>query len=111
MPDSAQRSARIVLITLPDLDAGRRMARALVEERLAACANLLPVSASIYRWQGEVQEDPEVLAIVKTRVERLAALETRVGELHPYDVPEIVTLAPERVEEPYLPRLLEATSG
>ena len=84
--------ARIVLITAPDAEVGARLGRALVEERLAACVNLLPGVRSIYRWQDAVQEDTEVLLVVKTREERCPALAARVEALHPYELPEVVVL-------------------
>src|SRR5262249_24878019 len=68
----------VVLVTAPDLDAGARIGRRLVEEGLAACANLVPGVRSIYRWQGEIQDDAEVLLIVKTRASLLDALAARV---------------------------------
>jgi len=95
-------SARVVLITAPDLDTARKLARELVEARAAACANLVPGVTSIYRWQGAVQEDAEVLLVVKTSAERLAELERIVARVHPYEVPEIVALQPAAVEGHYL---------
>ena len=82
----------LLLITAPDEETGRRIARALVEERLAACVNLLPGIRSIYRWRGAVEEAAEVLLIAKTRADRTAALASRVRALHPYEVPEVVAL-------------------
>ncbi len=81
-------AARIVLITAPDEDCARAIARSLVEERLLACANIVPRITSIYRWEGAVEEASEALLIGKTTDARLAQLETRLSELHPYDVPE-----------------------
>ena len=89
MPET---DVRVVLITAPDAETGARLARALVEERLAACVNLVPGIRSFYRWEGAVQDDAEVLLVVKTRAERGAALATRVKELHPYDLPEVLEL-------------------
>jgi periplasmic divalent cation tolerance protein len=83
---------RIVLITAPDLAVAATLGRALVEERLAACANLVPQITSIYRWEGAVQEDSEVLIVVKTSAGRVAALTERVLALHPYEVPEVLVL-------------------
>jgi len=93
---------RIVLITCPDLASARSLGRALVDQRLAACVNVIPGVTSIYRYEGAVHEDSEVLLVCKTVEERVEALEEALRELHPYDVPECVTLAPSRVEQKYL---------
>ncbi|MER3455386.1 MAG: divalent-cation tolerance protein CutA [candidate division GAL15 bacterium] len=82
----------VCLITVPDLESARRIAQTLVEERLAACVNLVPGVRSVYRWQGAVEEAEEVLLVVKTTQERFPALRERVGSLHPYQVPEVVSL-------------------
>lgn len=92
----------VVLITAPDVEAAERIGAALVEERLAACVNVLSGVRSIYRWQGEVQRDDEVLLLVKTAESAFERLSARVLELHPYDVPEIVGLPPARVWTGYL---------
>jgi periplasmic divalent cation tolerance protein len=101
-------AARIVLITAPDPEVARALARSLVSSRLAACVNVIPGLTSVYRWEGAVQEDTEALLIVKTRVDRLPELTERVAHEHPYDVPELVALRPDRVEPRYLRWLLEA---
>ena len=101
-------AARVVLTTAPDGDTALRLARGLVERRLAACAQVLPGMTSVYRWEGAVQQEGEVLLVLKTTVERLPELERWLLEAHPYDTPECVTLAPERVEPRYL-AWLEAT--
>lgn len=80
------------LCTCPDADSARRIAQALVGERLAACVNLVPGIASVYRWQGDVREDQEVLLVIKTVRARLEALATRVRALHPYELPEVVAV-------------------
>jgi periplasmic divalent cation tolerance protein len=90
----------VVLVTHP-VQGAAEFARALVRARVAACVNRLPVD-SVYRWQGAVQEDGEELLIVKTSGARLAELERLLAELHPYEVPECIALAPERVAAPYL---------
>jgi periplasmic divalent cation tolerance protein len=84
---------RVVLVTAPEPDTAARLARTLVEERLAACVNLVPQVRSIYRWQDQVEDGSETLMVIKTRAERCEALASRVGELHPYDVPEVVELS------------------
>ncbi len=93
---------RLVLVTAPDAEAGARLGRALVDERLAACVNVVPGLRSIYRWEGEIQDDAEVLLLVKTRADRLENLTTRVRELHPYDVPEVLVLAVDGGSADYL---------
>ena len=82
----------LVFSTFPDPERARETARALVSERLAACANLLPGVTSLYMWQGEQTESEEVLVLFKTRRETYPALETRLKSLHPYEVPEIVAV-------------------
>ena len=82
----------VVLTTWPDAERARAAARALVEERLAACANLVPGVESIYRWQGAVETSAEVMVVFKTTIGRYPMLENRIRELHSYEVPEIVAL-------------------
>ena len=65
---------------------------AVVEERLAACVNILPVMTSVYRWQGRIQQEREHQLVMKTRSARLPALQARIRELHPYDVPEVLVV-------------------
>ena len=89
---SAGADVRVVLVTAPGLDVARDLARALVEAKLAACVNLVPGVRSVYRWEGEVHEDEEVLLVVKTRADRGAALANRIREIHPYDLPEVLEL-------------------
>lgn len=84
--------ALLCLSTCPDRDTARRIARALVHERLAACVNLLPGIESVYRWEGAVEAGEEVLLLAKTVPGRLEALTARIVELHPYDLPEVVAL-------------------
>ena len=96
------RDARVVLVTTPDADSARRIARTLVEERHAACGNIVPRITSIFRWQGAVQEEAETLLVLKTSAERLAALAERVSQLHPYDVPEVLALPVAAANQPYL---------
>ena len=83
---------RVALITAPDVEVAAHIAGCLVEERLAACVNLVPGVRSIYRWEGRVQDDPEVMMVVKTRADRAAELSERVQALHPYEVPEVILL-------------------
>lgn len=86
-------AVRVVLTTVPDAQVGARLARALVEERLAACVNLVPGVRSFYRWQGKLEDAGEVLLLVKTRADRCAALAARIQALHPYELPEVLELS------------------
>lgn len=99
----------LVLCTAPDLPVAERLAEALVGERLAACVNLVPDLTSIYRWQGAVQREREVLLIIKTAADRRAELEARLCELHPYQVPEFVALRAAHVAEAYHTWLVRET--
>ena len=103
--------ARIVLTTASSVDEARRLARMLVDERLAACVSLVPSVESIYRWQGKVEEATETLLLIKTTAERLAHLETRMLTLHSYDTPELLVLPVEAGSAPYLRWLLESVDG
>jgi len=94
-------SILIVLVTFPDIDKARELGAAMVESQLAACVNLVPAIESIYRWQGAVQRDAEVLAIFKTTATLWPAFEQGIKAAHPYEVPEIVALKPEAVSEAY----------
>ena len=82
-----------MLATVPDAEVGRRLARSLLQERLIACANLVPGVTSLYRWEGEVQEEDETLVVMKTRSELVPRLIARIPELHPYELPEVLVLA------------------
>ena len=92
----------IVLSTFPADEDAAPLARALVEERLAACVNILPPMSSIYRWEGRVEQATEHQLIVKTTTARVDALRARLVELHPYDVPEIIVLPASTAAPSYL---------
>lgn len=100
----------IVLTTLPADADGGAFGRTLVEERLAACVNILPAMESVFRWEGRVEQDAERQVIVKTARERVAALWDRIRELHPYEVPEFVVLSITDGSDAYLRWLGESTS-
>jgi periplasmic divalent cation tolerance protein len=83
----------LVLTTIAAEADGAAFARALVEEQLAACVNVLPAMTSVYRWNGQVEQDREQQVVIKTTRDRLGALESRVKELHSYELPEFVVIA------------------
>ncbi len=103
--------ALVVLVTVPSADEAARIARALVEERLAACGNVLPGLRSIYRWEGKVEDDAEALLVLKTTRARFAALRERVLALHPYTVAEVLALPVEAGSEKYLAWVAAETGG
>ena len=107
-PDAA--SIRIALTTIGTLEEGRRLARLLVERRLAACVNVIPNLTSIYRWQGVIEEASEVLLLIKTTKQMLSALESALRELHSYDVPEFLILDVNSGSQPYLEWLLDSVA-
>lgn len=100
----------VVLITAPDQEEAARLAVALVEEKLAACANIVPAIRSIYRWKGKVRDEAEALIIVKSRRELFGALSARVRELHSYSVPEVIALPIVEGSHDYLKWLEDETS-
>jgi periplasmic divalent cation tolerance protein len=86
-------SGRVVaLSSVGSAEDADRLARALVERRLAACVNVVPGVVSHYRWKGELCRDEERLLVIKTRAERMEALRAALAELHPYELPELVAL-------------------
>jgi periplasmic divalent cation tolerance protein len=101
MPDPSP-PVRLVLTTCASPGEATRLARTLVEERLAACGTLIPAVQSIYHWQGQIESTTETLLLLKTGPEKLAALEARLIELHSYQTPEFLVLAIEGVSHPYL---------
>jgi periplasmic divalent cation tolerance protein len=99
----------IIYVTTPDEETAENIARALVEEKLAACANIVPRVRSIFRWKDNIEDENEVLMILKTRAELFDRAEKRVGTMHPYEVPEIVAVPLTRGSKPYLDWLSEST--
>ncbi|NIW50435.1 MAG: divalent cation tolerance protein CutA [Gammaproteobacteria bacterium] len=102
----------IVLITTPDMETAQKIGDHLVEEKLAACANILGNIRSIFTWQNEVNDENEVLMIVKTRTDIFnERFVPAVVDLHPYDVPEIIALPISMGNKPYLDWIDEVTDG
>lgn len=99
----------VVLVTCGSVDEARRIGHALVEERLAACVNVIqaPIE-SIYRWKGRVDTATEFLMVIKTSRGRFASLEERIKKLHSYDIPEIIAVPIEKGSRDYLAWLTES---
>jgi periplasmic divalent cation tolerance protein len=100
----------LLLCTCPDADTAALLARTLVEERLAACVNRIDGVSSTYRWNGGIEEDSEHLLLIKTTTRRYTALQDRITELHPYEVPEIIGMNIEHGLNRYLDWLRDAIS-
>jgi periplasmic divalent cation tolerance protein len=99
----------VVLVTAPDMDLARRLAKAALEAKLAACANIVPAVESHYWWKGKLESSDEVLLIFKTRQQLLPKLERAVREVHPYDTPEFVALPLTAGSQKYLAWLADST--
>ena len=101
----------LVSTTTNSSEEAKRIADALVQERLAACVNIVPAITSIYRWQGEVHRDNEVLLIAKSRPELFESLAARVQALHSYEMPEIIALPIVAGSKVYLNWIDESVQG
>ena len=91
----------VVMTTTPDAEEAERLAHAIVDERLAACVQIMPKMTSVYFWEGGVQKEPEHLLLIKTLEGKFEALEKFILENHSYDVPEIVALSSMHVSDSY----------
>ena len=100
----------VILVTTGSEAEAETIARALVEERLAACVNILPPMRSIYRWEGKVTNDREWLLVIKTQNERFAIVEEKIKALHSYQVPEVIALSIVQGSAPYLHWLIQESS-
>ena len=108
---SAARDFRIVFVMAANEAEAVRIAKALVEERLAACVNVGGPFHSTYRWRGTVENATEYMLVIKTSTRRFSQLERKVRELHSYEVPEIVAVALTAGSKPYLTWLAESTGS
>ena len=89
---TAPAETLLVLTNLPDADSAKQVARQLVEQRLAACVNILPACTSVYRWNDAVESATEVPVLIKTTLARYPALQAALTEVHPYELPEIIAV-------------------
>lgn len=106
---SEETGLSVLLCTAPSVEVAARIGRTLVEERLVACANLVPGLRSLYAWKGEICDEPEVLLLLKARTEAFEAVRARIVALHPYEVPEVIRLDVTAAHAPYLAWAMDAT--
>ena len=104
-------SPLVILCTCPDRTTAERIAETVVSERLAACVNIAPGLTSIYRWEGQIQRETELLLLIKTRQAVYPQLEARIRELHPYQVPEIIALPIQTGSAAYLDWIADNTGA
>ncbi|XP_014379500.1 protein CutA [Alligator sinensis] len=98
----APGSLSAAFVTCPNETVAKEIARAVVEKHLAACVNIMPQITSIYEWKGKIEEDSEVLLMIKTRSSRIPALAEYVRSVHPYEVAEVIALPIQQGNAPYL---------
>lgn len=108
---STDDALQLIVSNVPDGSVAGTIARTLVEERFAACVNVLGACRSIYRWQGALEDTDEITLLIKTTKRQHDACVRRLAALHPYDVPEIITLAPQAVWPAYAQWASAATSA
>uniref|UniRef100_A0A7E4ZWH1 Divalent-cation tolerance protein CutA n=1 Tax=Panagrellus redivivus TaxID=6233 RepID=A0A7E4ZWH1_PANRE len=101
----------VVYVTVPNAEVAQKLARSSVEAKLAACVNIVPGIKSVYLWKGAVEEDNELLLIIKTKNSSLECLKDHILKNHPYDVPEFISLPIESGSEPYLNWINEQVGG
>jgi periplasmic divalent cation tolerance protein len=109
MPARTPHKMRVIFVTAASEDQAVTIARTLVGERLAACVNIVGPVRSIYRWRDDVKDDREYLLIIKTRALLYLKVETRVREMHTYEVPEVLALNADRGSPPYIQWMLDTT--
>ncbi|MGW8248558.1 MAG: divalent-cation tolerance protein CutA [Acidiferrobacterales bacterium] len=95
-------SPQLILNTCPDQQTADSIANTLVEQGLAACVNIVPGIQSVYRWQGKVERQGEVLLMIKARADAFSAISARIVELHPYELPEVIAVTIGNGLQPYL---------
>lgn len=92
----------LLVSTCPTMEIAERLAEMLVHEKLAACVNILPGVRSVYEWKGKIENEPEVVLLIKSRADRLQTLEERLLAEHPYELPELIAVPIEKGSAAYL---------
>ncbi|XP_046371397.1 protein CutA homolog [Haliotis cracherodii] len=100
-------SASMAFVTVPDMDVAKKLAHGIVKQRLAACVNILPGITSVYEWEDKVNEDPELLLMIKTQTSKIDELSSYVRSNHPYDCAEVISSKIDNGNPPYLKWIAE----
>ncbi|KAK3244392.1 divalent ion tolerance protein CutA [Cymbomonas tetramitiformis] len=100
-----------IYVTVPDKETGKKIASALIESKLAACVNMIPGVESMYWWEGKVETDQELLLMIKSRQSLVNEVTAKVNEVHPYDVPEVISVPITGGSDKYLQWLADSTTG
>lgn len=103
------QQALLVMTNMPDADSARKLARQILDERIAACVNIQPPIQSIYRWEGAVEDTGEIPVHIKTMADRYTDLESAIRNMHPYQVPEIIAIPITEISGAYLEWLRQET--
>ena len=107
--DNSTQTLNLVLVSAPSMDSAKEIAARIISARLAACVNIIPGLLSIYEWEGKVQEEAEVLMLIKSRPSIFPELEKAILSCHPYDTPEIISVESAAVTEKYLKWAISVT--
>lgn len=104
------QGVRVILVTFPNLDSARQVGTLLVDSQVVACVNLVPGVESIYRWEGKVNIDKEILAVIKTTEALVPEVEALIHEKHPYETPEFLVIKPDSGSQAYLDWVVKVVS-
>ena len=107
---SQEKDLIIIFATVPNKEIALQISRQLVDKKLVACVNIFPGVTSVYRWEGRICEDNELLLKMKTRTEKMEQVKELVNKLHPYSVPEIIAIPTASVAEPYRKWVFDSTT-
>jgi len=92
----------LIMNTIPDKETAEKLAKSLVEKKLAACVSIIPIGKSVYRWKGKIEEKEELLLLIKTKERLFQRVEAHIRANHPHDVPEIIGFKADKGQQMYL---------
>lgn len=109
-PDNNMNQFRAVFVTVPNMEVAKKIASGLVSHKLAACVNIIPHVTSVYEWEGKINEDSELILMIKSQESLFSELEKFVKENHPYSVPEVIGLPIQQGSQSYLDWIAQVTA-